>query len=134
MASSTIPKYRLQKEKYGNDRAIVVLDGVRVNLGVYESKASREAYRRCVAEWLSGGRRRTVGQAGEFTIAELVAEFWVHAQKHYRLPDGKHSRELDNYRYILRHVTELYGSAPCDKFGPRLLKTVRSKFITLGWC
>ncbi len=133
MTSQSIPKYRKQKERNGNDRAIVVLDGVRVHLGSYDSDESREVYRRVVAEWLAGGRH-TVGQAGEFTITELVAEFWIHAQKHYRLPSGQDSHELENYRYILKHVTELYGSTACEKFGPRSLKTIRTRFINLGWC
>ena len=61
-------------------------------------------------------------------MSQLLAAFWRHAEKHYVLPDGRQSHELDSYRVVIRAVRALYASSLVTGFGPRALKTVRETF------
>ena len=48
------PKYRLHK---GSSQALVQINGERIYLGKYGTGASKEKYRRLVAEFLAGGQK-----------------------------------------------------------------------------
>src|SRR4051812_39395525 len=86
------PKYRCQKEDGREDRAFVELNGKRIQLGVWDSPASRQEYDRLIAEWLANHRMMPVeARTDEFTVMELAARFWLHAESYYRGPDGKPS-------------------------------------------
>lgn len=133
MAKTTCPpKYRRQKTKSG-DRAFVQLDGHKVYLGEFGSKVSKEQYARVLAEHASGGGL-ALDPDDATTISELVASFWVHAEKHYRRPDGTPTNEISTLRYALRPLIELYGSVTVTEFGPRSLKAVQQRMVAAGWC
>jgi integrase len=61
-----------------------------------------------------------------------MVSYWDHAERHYRTPDGRPSRELDNLRDALRTVKELYGHTPAASFGPLALRSVRQAMIAAG--
>src|SRR5206468_1739063 len=63
------------------------------------------------------------------TVNELILAFWKHAESHY----GAGNKELDQYRYSLRPLKELYGSTLAKEFSPKCLKAVRQKMADLGW-
>ncbi len=48
---ATIPSYRKQRRKTGQDTAFVVLDGRRVYLGLWDIPDSRQKYARVIGEW-----------------------------------------------------------------------------------
>ncbi len=133
MATHKIPQYRRQKEKNGSDRAFVVFDGVRVHLGPYDSKASHEAYRRCVAEWLAGGGR-TNAPPDSITIVELIDAFWKFAEGYYANPNSDTTPELACYKQAFKPLKALYSETPAQDFGPIALKAVRQRMVDTGWC
>src|SRR5262245_71320 len=129
-----IPSYRLHKP---TGQAVVRLDGRDHYLGRHGTEASREKYRRVLAEWLAarapqpGSTAHPVGTRG-LSIAELLLAFWHHAERHYRTPDGGPARELDNLRDSLRPLHRLYGHTPAAAFGPLALRAVRDEMLRAG--
>jgi hypothetical protein len=67
-------------------------------------------------------------------IKELIAHFWVWAERYYVKSDGTATQELDNMRQALRPLKELYADLPASSYGPRALMAVRQKMIEKGWC
>lgn len=133
-ARSGVPSYRRHKQ---SGQAVVTLpDGLGsrrdVLLGRYGTAASRHEYARVVAEWEAAGRTLPPSAAAgkDLTVNELILAFWPHAEAHYRRPDGSPTRELDDYRYSLRPLKQLYGHTPAREFGPLALKAVREAMVS----
>ena len=100
MTRKHVPKYRRQHRPRGPDNGFVEVDGHRYYLGPYDSARSRERYARLLAERETSGGLLTP-RDDDITVAELVAEFWQHAQTYYRRPDGTPTNELTT------HVTDV---------------------------
>ena len=116
--SKSIPKYRKQKRPDGYD-AFVELNGQRFYLGKYNSRASRKKYHQLLAEWSQAGNVLTVNK-DEITVIELIDRFWIHANNHYRKPDGTPTSELGNIKLALKPLKKLYGMLPASDIGPIL--------------
>jgi hypothetical protein len=133
---SRLPKYRHYKPK---DLAVVRLDGKDHYLGPYGSEASREKYRRLVAEWLSGSQAHGPdpaagpGPVATLTLDELILAYVRFADGYY-VKDGLPTVEPTNIRLVLRLVRRLYGTTPANAFGPLALKAVRCELIRAGNC
>jgi integrase len=131
--STRIPKYRRHK---GSGQALIQLGGERIYLGKYGSKASKEKYRRILAEWLESHDRREPrrdsGCSGPgLSTNELILAYWRFAQTYYA-KNGQPTKELECMREALRPIRELYGRTEAKEFGPRALKTVRQHMIDQG--
>src|SRR5262245_10725868 len=131
-----IPTYRYHK---GSGQAVVVLGGKSVYLGKWDTPESRAEYERVVAEWLAQRRRlpaapdgKAAGPAADLLLCEMILDFWQHAKKHYRAPDGTPTRELDNLRDALRPLRKLYGATPAREFGPLALRAVQQEMVRAG--
>lgn len=125
MDSVRLPKYRRHK---GSGLAVVTLGGRQVYLGRHGTAASRQAYRRAVAEFVAAGGRnpQPAGPAPDFSVVELIAAYWQHAEKHYVQQDGQPTSELACVRAAMRFLRSLYGDTPTARFGPLALKAVRA--------
>jgi integrase len=130
------PSYRKHK---ASGRAIVTFpNGTRhgqdVYLGTYGSPESKKLYARLIAEWQANGGHIPTTTAGptDLSVAELLLKFWHHAKAYYKTPAGAESNELDNFRYSLKPVRELYATLPAVEFGPVQFKTVRQRMIDSG--
>lgn len=119
---NAVPSYRLHRQ---SGQAVVTLGGRDVLLGLYATKSSREAYDRAVAEWIANGRCWPKADA-DLSVAELLVRYWQHARSYYR-----QSRELDNIKYALRPLKNLYADSPAATFGPLALKAVRDEWHSL---
>jgi integrase len=60
--------------------------------------------------------------------------YLIHAEGHYRDPDGGASDEIRHLKTVCRYVRELYGETPAIEFGPKALKAVRERFVGERWC
>jgi hypothetical protein len=116
------PRYRLHKQ---SGQAVVSLplgDGTYrdVLLGCFDTPESRQEYARVLAEWEGNGRHvpQTLATVADLTVDEVAARFWLHAEQHYRHPDGTTTNELDDFKYSLRPLRHLYGHRPAKGFGP----------------
>ncbi|MCK6486584.1 MAG: site-specific integrase [Phycisphaerae bacterium] len=128
--SERLPKFRIHK---ATQQAYVELSGKRFYLGHQESENARRRYHTMVAEWLANGRRLHVAPEA-ITVKEVIARFWIYAAQYYRDADGVVSHELENIRYALKPVKELFSDLPAEKFGPRALRAVREKMIASKLC
>jgi hypothetical protein len=96
-----------------------------------------------MAEWLAGrntARRPAVaaylggGAYTDLTVNELLEAFWEHARRHYRTPDGRQSKELNNFHDTFRPIRKLYGVTIASEFSSLKLKRVRQSMIDEGLC
>jgi hypothetical protein len=98
----------------------------------------RAAYDHLVAEWLAAGRRLPAmpdEQTHCLCVNELILAFWRHAEQHYIYPEtGKPTNELNDYRYSLKPLRELYGGTLAAEFSPLKLKAVRTRMVQSGLC
>ena len=108
-----MPRLVNRPTKYARHRAsgqaVVTIESRDVYLGEYGSKTSRAEYDRVIAEWLAAGRRLPA-TAVSFTVSQLIARFWTHAQTFYRRPDGSPTGEAEIYREALRPLRKLYAA------------------------
>ncbi|MFL5341874.1 MAG: tyrosine-type recombinase/integrase [Gemmataceae bacterium] len=133
----SVPTYRLHSQ---SGQAIVTLRdpfGNRrdVLLGEYNSPESRAEYLRVVGQWETNGRRwspKADCPPGDLTVNEFLVHYAAFAVGHYRRLDGSPTGQLDNIRYALRPLKELYGHTPAGEFGPLALRTVRERMIASG--
>ncbi len=128
--SQRLSKFRIHK---ATGQAYVELSGRRFYLGRHDSPAARQRYHALVAEWLANGRQLQVPQ-DQIIVKEVIARYWLYAQRYYRGPDGRVSRELLNIRDALRPLEALYGESPAAQFGARALRAVRQTMIDAGLC
>ncbi|MBS0191776.1 MAG: hypothetical protein U0573_12300 [Phycisphaerales bacterium] len=134
-ASLRIPQYRLHKSR---GLAKVRLDGRDVYLGKYDSPESHAQYRRVIAEWLANAKVDTRPTRPDepkriISVDELLMAFLDHAKSYY-VRDGKVTGEVQNLKYAIKPVAELYGARPVTEFGPVALKAVRQLMIEQDWC
>ena len=128
--SSRPPKYRHYKPK---DLAVVRIDGKDHYLGAYNSPGSWEKYYRLLAEHaVQNAPAEAKLGAPSRTVADIILAFADHASKHYRLPDGMISDEVENLKVAIRPVRKLYGSTSAHDFGPLALRAVRDDMIASG--
>jgi integrase len=132
-ARKTVPAYLLHKQ---SGRARIVwtdANGVRRDKllsGEYESAESRAAYARFLAELEVAPHSSTPRKS--LAVAELLAAFQLHADKHYRGADGKPTSELRGYYRVIRSTRLLYAATPAADFGPLAMKAVRQTWVAAG--
>ena len=71
--------------------------------------------------------------ATELTVAEVIVDYWRHAKRYYRLPNGTTSSEVSAIKLALGPLKDLYGDTRAVEFGPLALKVLREKMIAAGW-
>ena len=121
------PKYCRQRERGRADRAIVSIDGKRVQLGVYGSPESRAKYNRLIAE-AESSKARFTANLGELSVLELVDRYLPFAEEYY---GGK----VGEYRAIvvaMRPLVKLYGEVGVSEFRALAVKAVRERIIEHG--
>ena len=111
--TNSVPKYRKHR---ASKQAIVTISGRDHYLGPHGTKASKLEYDRLVTEWLAAGRPTIPDSSSDFAVTELCARYWRFAKQYYR-KGGKGTSELDNIKYALRPVKELYGKTLVKDFG-----------------
>ncbi|MAT70674.1 MAG: integrase [Planctomycetaceae bacterium] len=122
------PKYCRHK---ASGQAVVCIRGRDVYLGKHGSAASKELYRRLIAEYLLTGGVTTASDPQDITVNEVLAAFIRHAKGYYR-KGGKPTREYEQIVECCRLIKPLYGRAPAIEFGPLALKAVRQQMIDAG--
>jgi integrase len=113
-----------------------------VYLGRFNSPESQDAYRRLLAEALTGdgstaflgGPSTVVTTASCPSVNQVIVLFVRWAHTHYRRADGKPVTEVDEIKRSLGPVRRLHGQIPAAEFGPKKLTTVRDVMIATGWC
>jgi len=135
-----IPKYRRQRKPNGRDISFVAIDKQRLYLpGAWNSKESREAYRRTIAEYLSSGSipdGRLIHRGGtrvDRTVAELAARYLRWTDAYYVDANGNPTGSAATAELVLRPVRSLYKSLPVNHFSPRCLKAVQAEIVQRRW-
>lgn len=123
------PRYRRHK---ATGQAVVRLQGRDVYLGKYNSAASREAYRRFIAQWSQHGGQLPIASHA-ITVTELIVSYMQFATTYY-VKDGEPTDEVRMLATALKIARELYGRTPANEFGPLALQAVRDVMIRKGWC
>ncbi len=124
-----LPRYRckvVQGRKYG----VITLNGKDHYLGDYQSPESFQKRDNLLAEWLAHNRRlpSTCQEKTLITVVEVLAQFWKHAQVHYRR-DGIATGTADNFKPVISQLRTMYGKLPAIDFGPSKLKALRQRLI-----
>ncbi len=98
--------------------------------GRYDSKESRAAYHRALAEYLAGGRPGPAET--NLTVRQVLAAWVPEARRRYRKFDRPTS-ELSAQKCAWRFLRELYADLPARDFGPGQLAAVRQRMVAEGW-
>jgi integrase len=134
--SPQLPRYRHYKPK---DLAVVRIDGRDYYLGKFGSEASKEKYRRLIAESLASPTSSLPLPTGSdantaLTINDAILAYWDRYVVPHYVKDGRPTSEQDNIRQALRFLRRLYGHTPAAAFGPVSLKAVRQAMIEARRC
>jgi integrase len=125
-----VPKLRRQARK-PYDRGFVVIDGTRHYLGRYGTDECTQRYHRLIHTWLANGRALDPPERA-VKIVELIRDYWRHAKRHYRSPNGNVTSSRNRVRTAARKLKALYGDTPASEFGPTALRAVRQAWIESG--
>lgn len=128
-----LPSYRLHK---ASGQGIVTLSGKDHYLGGHGTPKSKKRYQEIVAQWLAGGKQPMKPTAPAdadddddgLTVAELVLQFLVWADGHYR-KNGASTQEPSIMRYATRPLVEMFGALGVNDFGPLALRSVRDEMV-----
>lgn len=114
-------------------RARITLDGQTFYIGKWGEH--EDAYRAIVAEWINKtGRFATKeNDPDPITIAEVLAGYWLHAEKYYGFDHNPNRGDCANLKAVIGIVERLYADLPANKFSPLDFKAVRAEMVKLGW-
>ena len=107
-----------------SDRGRVSWKGKHIYFGKWDDPATHEAYRRWIAELITGEAHTPKPGAG-MTVSELALRYIDHCSGYY----PPHSTMHGLVKNALDAVVALYGSLPLDEFGPKALRTVRGTWL-----
>lgn len=127
---NSIPQPRLHP---ASGRARVTIEGKDFYLGKFGSAEADEKYRRIVAQWLAKEGPFQPIETDVFTIEELAAAYWLHAEKYYGFDKNKNRGDCHNLKAALGVLKRLYASLPAAKFGPLDLKAIQGEMVRSGW-
>ena len=128
----SIPSYLLHTQT-GRARAVWTASGIRqfrMLPGPFNSAESRAAFRTLLLE-VESSPLPSMETEGT-TIADLLLAYMVHADQHYRGPDGKPTSEIYEIRLVVRALRELYAEKLVIEFGPLSVKAARQKWVNEG--
>jgi integrase len=123
------PSYSRHK---ASGQAVVCIDGHDYYLGKHGSPESHAEYNRLIAEWYANASHLPSAKPKDLSVAELLVKYWGWAEQHYTDADDGPSMELDNIKYALRPLRQLYGHTLAADFGPLALRAVREQLVTSG--
>ena len=66
-------------------------------------------------------------------IASLIAAYLKHCDEYYLDENGKPTKEVQEVRYTLKPMTEVFAALGVEDFGPLRLIEVRDRMIGLDW-
>ncbi|HEX4609346.1 MAG TPA: site-specific integrase [Urbifossiella sp.] len=101
--------------------------------GPFGSEESLTAKARLELE-LATSPTRSVTDAEDISLAEILAAYLTHATKYYVDAEGNPTKELENMKSAIKPVRELYAETSAATFGPKALAAVRQHMVGLGWC
>jgi hypothetical protein len=136
------PSYLRCVRQDGSQWARTVLFGTTIHLGPYGSKASYERFAEVQSRWWARQAElkrqparlpQAPSSSRPRRVEDLLAHFWLHAERRYRRADGTAKKELVNYRAALWPLKRLCGPPAIEDFGPRALGQVRDAMITGAW-
>ncbi len=142
MASEKIPQIRRHKT---HQRAYVSYDGGKRQkyFGVAGDWPSNKRkppahvlaeYDEWLGRYLAHGRTVPTEQVDRYTVNDVLLAYDKHAEAYYQpARDNSESCELDNLRYALKPLKELFGSTDADDFGALSFKLVRRSMIDRKW-
>jgi integrase len=110
---------------------VVRIGGRDFYLGKFGTAASKQEYKRRIAEWVADDRPTRITPAVDITITEVCGAFLRHATKHY-VKRGRVTDEVASYKVVLRYLKDLYGRTRAADFGPKGLKAVRDQMVLAG--
>lgn len=129
----SIPSYLLHTQT-GRARAVWTdATGVRqfrMLPGRFDSKESKKAFRKLLLELEASPLQQQADE--ERTVADVLLAFRLHADQHYRGPDGKPTSEIHEVRIVIRALRELYADTPISQFTPLSVKAARAAWVQEG--
>ena len=105
------------RQHRASGQGYVVLNGRAIYVGKYGEEATTRKYHQVVAEWVAAGRALPVDPE-HITIKEVIARFWLYAEKYYVWPDARPTSEIDNFKAAFRPLKQLYAATKACEFGP----------------
>lgn len=96
--------------------------------GPFDSPESRAAFGALILEVESSPAVNASG----LSLAELLAAYHDHAERHYRGPDAKPTSEIYEVKVVIKALRLLYARVPATEFGPLKVKAARQLWVNEG--
>ncbi|QDU56202.1 type I restriction enzyme EcoKI subunit R [Aeoliella mucimassa] len=129
--SPRLPKYCRQREKNRPDRAYVVVDGKRIQLGEHGSKDSYRRYAEALeSDPESPAVELPIVAVSDPTMVRLMAEYLKFAITRY---GGNKTSEVTHLRGLMKLLRKRYADDLAKDFGPKAYKLVRLDMIAANW-
>jgi integrase len=71
-------------------------------------------------------------EAGDISVADVLLAYRLHADQHYRGPDGKPTSGIYAIKIVIKAIRELYAEMPVSKLGPLCVIAARQKWVNEG--
>lgn len=116
------PGYRHHRP---SGQAVVTLSGEDHYLGPFNSKASRDEYKRKVGEWeVAGCAPHRSRNARDLTISELCNAYRKYAEGYF-VKNGKQTATVFRIKAMITYLRESYAKTPAREFGPLALQAMQ---------
>ena len=110
--------------------AFIELEGRRIYLGKYGSKASKQEYDRLLGEYLANGRKLPPTQSKtRISCQELAIHFLEWAEEYFMSQPTSFAHIRKAMEFFVKH----YGREPVDNFAPQSLVFVQKQLVEYGY-
>jgi hypothetical protein len=102
-------------------------------LGLYSSAASKQAYRRAIAEWLANKEKPKDADKEPVSVAKLMIAYWKFDSAYHIWDKDTDRGDAHCLKSALRIVRLLSANTSAEDFGPLALKCCRSAMLEKDW-
>jgi integrase len=130
------PKYRSKKQTISGKvyrYAYVQIQGKDISLGKWNSKESKQKYKRLIAEYFTTGETQEKTPNSILTITDLSISF-IRERKNKltNAETGEISTEFDIDKFVIAAFRKQYGNRLASSFGAKDFKAFRQQYIDVG--
>ncbi|MDG2469285.1 MAG: hypothetical protein P8M80_08415 [Pirellulaceae bacterium] len=133
---TSTPKYRSKKQTISGKvyrYTYVMIQGKDIALGKWNSKESKQKYKRLLAEYFTTGETQEIKPNSILTITDLCISFISERKNQLNNAEtGEISTEFKADKRVITTFRKQYGNRSASSFGAKDFKAFRQEYINAG--